>query len=448
LKLINGQHLCQTVAAIDQNGRVAGEGGGITGQSDDTPAARCGDLPDLGLGALPGRIEQNKIDAAEFGCGQRFAKQVPGLSLYRLEALTPPVGEGERRNRPDVEIDRQDRQPTGQGKSECAHSTKQVGHPAARAKPRQSKVGKRLLACFGRLKKGCGRRSDGDAGKFDERRRDGHDRMTADGNPANSMVPGNVGEHLDRSVVALSHAADVTIQAVRYSRKLQVHRWRGGDEQLSQGPCSRQCRAQFIGKNQAAVERDKPVTVRRHEADRGGARGGASGVKHDASAAATMGLMKWMNQRSESMFRQYTDDQRALPLGIALRLEMLKAAAATIAEVRTRWKPTLRGRMLQRNDDAMVSLDIRLDELSWKCKRNKYGTFRALGDTLAPAAKFIDLKSDAPHGAARRWFRCGQWVVFGHFSVFLNQQSGWNLWTSAENRRKNTLIVWRFLILT
>jgi hypothetical protein len=62
--------------------------------------------------------------------------------------------------------------------------------------------------------------------------------------------------------------ADITVDAVRYSRKLQVESWSTGNEKLAQLLRGSQCGSQLCCQDQTPVDRDKPVAIGCHEADK------------------------------------------------------------------------------------------------------------------------------------------------------------------------------------
>ena len=78
-ELIDRRDRLEPVAAGREGRRVPGEGAGVAGDADHQRDPGGGELPGLGFGARPGRIEHHRVEGVQLDRQQRPAEQVAAL---------------------------------------------------------------------------------------------------------------------------------------------------------------------------------------------------------------------------------------------------------------------------------------------------------------------------------------------------------------------------------
>ena len=118
------------------------------------------------------------------------------------------------------------------------------------------------------------------------------------------MPTRDVGYRRDVLIDIPAKTSDVTVNPVRYSRKLQVESWSAVIKRLAQVLRGRYAACRLCYEDQAAVDRDEAVAIGCHEAYEGRACRGAPDVQQKASATGTLAIAERMNQGSKPLFGQ------------------------------------------------------------------------------------------------------------------------------------------------
>src|SRR5215217_3727499 len=124
-----------------------------------------------------------------------------------------------------VRIDGENGQPASKRKSERTNPAKQIGGSATGAKSIHEKIPQSLLASGGGLEECRWRRNHIGATESNERQSECQEWRAANRNPANSVPASDVGYRRHVLIDSPGKPADVTVDSVRYSCKLQVESW-------------------------------------------------------------------------------------------------------------------------------------------------------------------------------------------------------------------------------